>query len=280
MSIPIRTIGEEVSQLLLERNIRIVYVEGAFDKAVLNDFFSIWEHDDVIVKEISEVAVNVLSGGNRARVIKLSEEMAVELPADNDKVRCVADADFEGLTGVKTTNRYLLYTDYASMDLYFFQRSCVQQLVRILYKKPYKASYFNSIVECLQFTFAFRMAKSRMDLGIRVLSAKSSCNFSNDEVEIIESDYLIAQLRTRGLNSEIPAVKREMVKVRKLFATDSRMQIHSKDLLVVLSFLGKKLGVKSETTVQEVIQSTLVVSSDWTSVGNNQLFLELDAWAS
>src|SRR5262245_55760844 len=111
-----RTLPELKIRYNLEPNLRDIYVEGSTDRSIIEWYTFAAGHSDVSVYEIGAVNIPAtwifelgLPDNNRSRVIALSLFL-VELAPRPDNVFCIADKDFEAVTGLKVVNSSLIYT--------------------------------------------------------------------------------------------------------------------------------------------------------------------------
>jgi len=162
-----RTITEVITRYELEPEIRDLYVEGVNDKACLEWFFKQAERKSVVVLEID--CINIaedliwkfqLQSNNRGRVIALSLELEHQLSSKPPYIWCVADTDFDFLLGANHKSKYLLYTDYTSLDIYFFSKDILDKVFNLgLRRLGFDSSgVLQNLVEVLKDVFCIRAA--------------------------------------------------------------------------------------------------------------------------
>ena len=140
----------------LEPTLRDVFVEGPSDRAFISTVLAHCGLDSVKVYEIDAVDVpsellgrHGLRDGNRSRVIATAMELerTCTLVLTN-RVCCVADADCEAGRTPEIRASLLLYTDYASMDLYAYSSTTLERYFQqVVLGMPFNADKVLEILE-------------------------------------------------------------------------------------------------------------------------------------
>ena len=109
-----RTIPELIARYKLHPTLRDVYVEGPFDKHLLQWFLQESGYDDVTIYVIDTVDVAAPSDGaygedgTRGRVLSLIRVLERELQQDLWCALGIVDSDFDFALGIKRPERLLL----------------------------------------------------------------------------------------------------------------------------------------------------------------------------
>ncbi|MCL7379634.1 hypothetical protein [Streptomyces sp. 35G-GA-8] len=144
-----RTPGELAMLEILEPDMKEVIVEGRGDQAILRWFFTHaapeTEIDIFAVKErvlIDEEVVSThgYNTGERGSVLTVAEIVNAAHPEGN-RLRFVADRDLSslGLDGCPQIGN-VFYTDFASMELYFFSEKPIGKMLSVALRAPARIS--------------------------------------------------------------------------------------------------------------------------------------------
>jgi len=179
-----RSLKEVITLYTLHPEFRDVYVEGITDRLVVDRFlsknkiknFQVLEIDDIDFSE--QYSANPsLRRNNKKKIVSLSEELEKEFLSNLKGVSCIADKDFDDLTGEIINNSYLIYTDFSCFDMYLFNVN----VVRIFYKTVLR-------------TFPIRPQKTLAELG-KVLTEKYFIRLALKEKGSIKDEATITDLK-------------------------------------------------------------------------------------
>lgn len=104
-----------------------LYVEGEFDKDILNSLFvqrgistyiSVLTVNEVEVPDSEVAALGLSVGSNKNRLIVLANLFSGHLEDVATNVSCIIDADLDRLLGKLLEVRHLLYTDFTCLEMY------------------------------------------------------------------------------------------------------------------------------------------------------------------
>ena len=180
--IPRRTIQELLYLYEIEHSIKDIFVEGEYDCTLISQFLVELGKRDVVVRTIdcidvdsNEIRRDGRDVGNRERVIFLAKEASRRREAAG-RILCIADRDFGNWLGNLPEIRDLAFTDYASMDMYAWNRSVIVKFLNIYCNRPDWT--FDQFVGALQTPlssmFAIRLSARALGLELKWIN-RTTC---------------------------------------------------------------------------------------------------------
>jgi len=208
MEIPIRrTIEELIVRYDLEPELCDLYVEGARDKKIFEWFLKRTGCKSVMVSEIDSIDIEEslikelnLQSGNRDRVIALAIELERCIQKDAQFLLCVADSDFDFLLGRKYEPLYLQYTDYTSVELYFFSEYILEKLLTLgVQCVPCKITeLLDNFIGVLQEVFLIRAANEKLGWGLHWMCFTNCCKIKDNLVIFDKKEFIKRYLSKNG----------------------------------------------------------------------------------
>jgi hypothetical protein len=133
MSLPNRlSLGGLVAQLSLEPGFADVFVEGPFDQAVIRHCLKAEGIKRASVREINDIDIPAElcnEGGNRQRLVVLSNEVEKELGPDLRNLSVCIDRDFDALaTPLPEYGPYVFATDQTCLEAYFWDAELLEKV--------------------------------------------------------------------------------------------------------------------------------------------------------
>jgi len=197
-------LSDLVTEFLLHDNRRHVFVEGRDDRAVIEWFLESSSINDVQVQEIDSVEITAedlcrhdLNESNKSRVHILSREFESALKYSKPKIMCIVDADFDFILDRVENNKFLAYTDEASLEMYAYFVEPLNRILKLGLKNfEGKADQvLDDLEKVLHEVFLVRAVNEELQLGLNWLSFERKCNISADgtvtfDAEKFVSDYL------------------------------------------------------------------------------------------
>jgi hypothetical protein len=128
-----RKLSEVLSMYELEPSLKDLYVEGVTDQIFYN---KVIECSDVEIKIIDSIDFSELyeensdlKCNNKKKVIELSNKLSSEFGITLSHICCVIDSDYDFFCDSVLWNCYLRYTDYTSLEMYFFNDSTINHFI-------------------------------------------------------------------------------------------------------------------------------------------------------
>jgi len=287
MEIPLRrTIEELIARYCLEPELRDLYVEGPSDKKLFEWFLKragckaimVFEIDSIDIKESLIKELN-LQSGNRDRVIALAIEFERCLQKDAQFLLCVADSDFDFLLGKKYNSRYLLYTDYTSVELYFFSKYIIEKLLVLgIQRVPCKITELvENFIDVLQEVFLIRAANEKIGWGLHWLCFTGCCRIEKNIVIFNREEFIRRYLSKNGRSSDIKKFIEVCRQLEAIKVETFKHRIRGHDYLKLIGWYISKQISKGGHKFRdpEIIRAMILPAVDENSLMKEKLFKNL-----
>jgi len=236
-------IRKEIEELIalysLEPNLKDVYVEGTFDKRLLEWFFGDQDISGVCVYTIDAINVpddllvrhGLNGGGNRSRIIALSNELSTHLPRDRCIV-CIADRDQEDYLPSGHRNVYLEFTDYTSSDLYLFQQRILRKLIAlVLGGFPLSAEeLMHELMVVLEEVFLIRLSNMALEWNMQWIPFVRYVHINDHFIFTIDR-FIKAYLQKNDRWNQREEFEQKRSELRAHLQDDPRRSIRGHDLI-------------------------------------------------
>jgi len=275
--LPERTIEDLRTRYTLEPTLRDVIVEGNFDWDVITQCFRSSGAMDRVVYPIDSIEVPKeildkyqLTTGNKQRVIALAKELA-SLP-DFTAFRCVVDRDLDHWFGELETVRRLLWTEYCSIELYFFSSEIVRHIVVVTAEAKIVDwdRYFNSLIEILREFYALRLTDRELGCSLDWISPINYLNWNADAISFDLNTYLKRTLEKNCKANLLADFEASYGKWMEMLLGDPRQFIRGHDLIEILAWTVRNAKGIREFRSASIIKRSLVLLA-WNA-------LEIDAF--
>ena len=272
-----RTIEELVTRYEYEPNLKDIYVEGADDKSILEGMIEEHNITGVSVFEISSVHVPTEPGeesSNRTRLVKLARELIRLLQGNPIRLACIIDSDFDYISGHTENNAFLLATDYANMEMYFFSTSIFEKLNRqCLRGRDIIIHIIDSfIVPTLQSLFIIRYINSSPAWQMEYLTFERLLSIKKGHFDFNRDEYIRRYLNKNGRISEFLDFQQETEPVVIPDGFDSRCFMHGHDFLTILRWILNKIRGRKVYENNEVVFNLLRACADYSTLAKEQMF--------
>jgi hypothetical protein len=277
-----RLINELVAMYKLEPTIRDVFVEGPFDRSLVDWFLSEGGAEDVSVHEIDSVHVPAdlvetagFAQNNRGRLLALAREIQSDMVAGTSSISCVVDADFDHVLNTTYELRCLLVTDYSSMELYFFDVGIIEKFLKLGlqgFPKPAK-KVLDEIQSPLIELFAIRLANHVLGWPVGLVSFERCCKLTDNGVELDRIKYVDRCLNAAGKYSEKAEFNRVLSDRRGQLAGDPRTFIHGHDFMAMLVWYIRQY--KPYKVSQGSLERAIVTCAEFRALRTEPLFATL-----
>lgn len=263
MSLPRSTIDELITKYELEPDLDDVYVEGSYDKEILDAALKhlniqrpVYEIDTV------EISADVLESygftdGQRQRVIVLSKLLSL---GQNTPVRFLADKDFDDLLGVRHVGDGLVFTKYNDIESVFFSEDKVRNLIEGAGSAKIKLwdVVHRNIEDAVRKIAAVRIALRDLNINIKLSDISKSITIENDSLVCDVKDICT---RTCGSSSAIKIVGEVEKSANKwlaiLSSKDLRLSTRGHDYTFVMAYVIKKF--RGSSAFANAIDRTLIL---------------------
>lgn len=242
MELPRPTIEELISRYTLEPTLDDVFVEGAFDKNILDVRARMQADRRITVYEIDSVDVppevlakHGLTDGNKQRVIALGHELALE--TGDCRYRCIVDKDLdEWLDRIRNVDR-LSYTEYCDVEGYYLASPAFKHLVVIVAKAKVSnwEIFLSSLLKALNFFYSVRLCAAKREWIIDGVELRKSISVKGSEVLVEKDSYVLKVLNKNKLAKEVVAFTAEVVREQDALSDRPYHAVRGHDLVEVVA---------------------------------------------
>lgn len=267
--IPRRELEEIVFMYEQEPSLRDIYVEGAYDASILRWFLEEQDLKDVNVYEISDIEINkefLIDSGkksnNRERVIYLADYLHNSLQ-NSDQFICIADRDFNHFIDELFEIPALLFTDFTSMEMYFFGQRILEKFFIIICNKsdlPCRL-LLNSFTNILQELFLMRLANEYLQWNMAWLNSVTCIEESNWNFTLNSNDFKNRLLNKNGRMNQMDEFNSVVEKFRESLDEEIRYQMHGHDYINLFVWLLHKKGLNGSRKINEINLPRILASS-------------------
>lgn len=279
-----RKLSEVMALYALEPRLRDIYVEGITDKLLFKRFleknkvndFKVIEIDHINFGEIIEEKPH-LKRNNKAKLMELAEQLHQKSEGKVNSVLCIADKDFdEILDKLITSNDYLVYTDFNSLELYLFNENCIQ----IFYDNMARGfsvsakETLQKITPILKSIFLIRLSLKVHDVGGDNFVDFTKTLILNRQKHLLtfdEAKHLRKVIQKSGHAQEIIAWEQTIVEYNALCTGDARNYIRGHDFMKIFHFFVSKLKSKIGFT-EDTLERSFFQCIDFSELHQYPLF--------
>src|SRR5713101_908206 len=247
-----RRVNELVALYSLEPNLKVLFVEEAFDRRFLRWFFREIGRADIQVCEVAVVhfangqleSLGLERSSNKHRVIGLIQMLENSMSLDNLAVFGLVDCDSERFLGFKWQSTHLLRTDYTSLEMYFFDAPPIEKFIDlVLHGFPLNpADLLDQISPILEMAFCARLANEQLGWRCDWLDIARHCAVKHSKIEFNMSVWIERYLhKCARADEDLRRFERTMASFKRQMDADPRHQMHGHDFVSLLGYLIVKL---------------------------------------
>ncbi|QXP65767.1 DUF4435 domain-containing protein [Polaribacter sp. AHE13PA] len=277
-----RKVSEHIALLELEPNSKNLFIEGPEDANIFDLYLDSIDSYDVQIYPIDVIDFTELNEdliSNREKVLFLSKKIHEKFDDKLDFVTCIIDKDFESLKDKPDSNPYLFYTDFANLEMYLYNNTSINKILKIGLKNfPISSSQIIKILTpILVENYCLRYARESINNSYKLIQAEKIFKYSTGKI-IYNSDELLNKFLNKNncinlktkFENEISFVK---AKYKEL--DESRLFIHGKDFLEFFFLLIKKIKNTYSFTLKTFTRAVFL-SLENEILKSNNLFLNLE----
>lgn len=257
-------IEELVARYELHPDWRDVFVEGEQDRGLLQSLLQYQRRKDVSVFTVSVVNISphLLLEKSLPHPSRRSEVIALAIELEARRVRpnqaaCIADADFRYILPDDITCSILLWTDYASMELYAFSEDLVHAVLTVASTGTVSngAEVLADLRGPLQFLFSIRAVNFDLKWGLRWIdNVDKFFAFRNEHIEFDENEFMARYLIQRVSSEMALRFQNRLDEVRPQLSSDVRCRIRGGDFVRVLTWYLRSIGKCKHLDERAVLQ--------------------------
>jgi hypothetical protein len=263
-------------------DLRDIYVEGSFDKSILDWFVRERGLKDVAIYLIDTIEISdedvIARGyytGNRGRVMCLAEHLK-SISASH--VVCIIDSDFSRFLDDEPPQPPLYETDYACMEMYYFNIFCFSKFFTLCCQRSnwQVNTIMQSLASVLQELFLYRCANEKLGWRMDWLDTIAGCMKTQKWSINLDFNNFIGRLLNKNQRAKHKDAFNKMVEsLRSMLKKDPRYQINGHDFVIVLAWYIRKKGVSTGWANEDNVRISLASSLDDKIFTQEQMFRDL-----
>lgn len=283
-SIEKRKISELITLYTLEPELNDIYVEGPSDKCLLNRFLNnnngivnIIEINDIDFSELYKNLPN-LKSNCKNKIIELSNQLESNFSNSLSQVMCIVDRDFDDFLSRIIINSYLHYTDFSSIELYFFNQNSFNIFFKdILHGFPFNSEHiiaqlkpvlndiFNVKLALLN-VFGCDFETNDYDFKKLIIIDKTNGTISFDP-----KDYIYRFLNTKKLMSFKNSVEEHFFKLTESSTPTLDLKVRGHDFIYLFyTYIDK---IKNHIKINlDTIERVVFICIDLNCIAETNLF--------
>jgi hypothetical protein len=259
-----RTIVELIARYDLVPDLQYVYVEGKYDKELLESAFSGGSRHKRAVYAIDSINVpsdvltkHGLTSGNKQRVIALAEELSA-INHESCAYRCVVDKDTDHWLDAMRSVKRLIWTQFNEMMLSLADKDTIEHILVGLCRVQVNSFdvLFDSMSRILSCLYAMRLADKILETSLKWIQFYKLLSRDGDAIVFEYKEYVERLLNKNAKSAIKSEFTSEVTNFMKKFEGDYRNSARDHDLVdvmvwVVVNYGG--LGDMASATVLERI---------------------------
>ncbi|UAY95117.1 DUF4435 domain-containing protein [Dickeya dadantii] len=256
---PRKTIEELKTRYFCEPSLRDVYVEGDFDKDIINKWCKDHGEKNIIPYVIDSVDIPLyildkyaLTSGNKQRVIALAQELK---DIGSDAYTCIIDRDLDHWLKDLDVVPRLIWTQYCSIELYYFTEDVIKDIIVNISKSKIKNwdEFYSSFILTLKKIYSLRLCDAQMNLNLKWIDLSKYIIFNNSAIFLDEKGYLRMTLINNGVTAREKEFNQRVNDWFDKMNCDPRLCIRGHDFVDMMARVNKAFkGVKGYTDPQTV----------------------------
>ncbi|MEO7859477.1 MAG: DUF4435 domain-containing protein [Nitrospirales bacterium] len=276
-----KRLGELLLKYKLEPTLRDIYVEGESDVSIIRWILREQGNIGAVVYHVLAIDVPVekfvefgQDQNNRGRVIVLAHELARARLLS--QATCIVDRDFDAILNRLTGPENLLFTDYSSMEMYFFNNWHLSKLFSLVLGRQIENTQAiqDNIAAILQELFLIRLANHLLGLGFGCMTMTSCCQIKGGKITFDLTEYMKRYMSKNGGYSHRSAFDRKIDECRAVQLPDPRQQMHGHDFLDLLAwYIRKSYSMQHFNEVS--LKSALMASLEASKLTSENLFVSI-----
>lgn len=277
-----RKVSEHIALLELEPDSKNLFIEGPEDANIFGLYLDSVESNDVQIYPIdvidfSELDENILS--NREKVLFLSKKIYEKFDDKLNYVTCIIDKDFESLKDEPESNPYLFYTDFANLEMYLYNDTCINKILKIGLKNFPIPSHevIKILTPILVENYCLRYARESIDNSLKLIQAEKIFKYSAGNLTYNSEELLSKFLNKNNCAHLKSQFEKEISFVKEKYKelNEARFFIHGKDFIEFFFLLIKKVKNTYSFTLKTFTRA-IFLSLENELLKLNNLFSELE----
>lgn len=276
--------SELITKYELHPELMDIFVEGEFDRDFLSHYFeSIGKNIDVTVLPIDFIKIRSNSGNsNKEAVIALASLIELELKGININSIFIVDADCDRLNQRVRSSKYLHYTDFTCMEMYFYNSSTLKKFLTLTCNlgEPDREEFVRLAELILPCLFTVRTVNESLSLNISTPNFSTGLQSKGDLSTFSQRKYLANFLSLVSPVKDRKRVETEIQQVKGVLPDDLRHKAHGHDFILLLfEFLWKQRSLKLYNKGEDIVRfggRILGTALNIAELAESSLFKRLD----
>lgn len=284
-----REIEELVVLYEFEPELKSLWVEGTSDQALWGWYLSEKNVTDVQIQSIDQVNVPncVLSkygltpsNKNRAVATALELEESLRNVEEHAKFLFVVDLDYDQISGRKIESKFIVYTDFTAIEMYFFDPVAIDKIVKLATKKPSRCveELMQGISEVGSQLFWIRATNEVLGWGMTLPNPEKLLSEDKNSIKFEVEIYSQRLLQSNGRSKDADEFEGQLASLREHLVEDVRLTIRGHDFVDLLAWaLRKEIKPKAAGKNSEFVAMLLLMTADAGALGKYPLFEAVEA---
>ena len=261
-----RSIDDLIARYELEPSLNDIFVEGFFDKEILELHARENINKDITFYEIDTVDINFeilkkysLTEGNKQRAIALSKELNI-LPHEAN-VFCLVDKDLDHFfEDLKDTKR-LKWSLYCSIEGHYLNSKLLNDIVFVTARAKIKDQndYIQSLEIVLKKLYALRLCDRQLALNLNWVALKKYLNKKGDQIEFEHLRYIKSLLNSNNKMSSLNEFNRIYTQWFENINCDIRNCARGHDYTEMLAWSIDNFGGQKEFSTAAAVERLFVL---------------------
>jgi hypothetical protein len=284
--IPRRTLPELAFIYEREPDRRDIYVEGPFDASVVSWFTHECSINGVAVYPISSVEIpddELRAIGQRPNNRESVCYLACFLATSHARrALCIVDADFTIIRGSKVPDPPLFQTDYACMEMYFFNPSSFTKFFALCCHRSDwpTGAIMDALVYVLQEFFLYRCANDDLGWEMTWLEKPVCVTLNAWRIDFDSNEFVLRLLNKNSRAADKAEFLKHVDQLRKRLTAEPRHQMNGHDFTALLAWYLRQKGIRGPRSQLENVVACMTLTLDHESLKKEPMFQSLSAYLS
>ena len=244
-----RKISEVEALFEVEPDIKSLFTEGPEDAIIFDLFLGRNQISDVHIYSIDTISFSENSGSNlrsnKDKVLFLAQKVYSTFGDSLSNFICVVDRDFDTILDNFIENPYLLYTDFANLEMYLFNKESIDKFLKIGIKNfPLTSGeVIIKLQTALLDLYSIRYARNEVKKSLKLLKLDKLFKFQKGVIIYDPEEILNKFLSKNNFLHKEKVFKSKIKLVSEKYneLNEARFFMHGKDFFELFFLLIKKI---------------------------------------
>lgn len=283
-----RTLQEVITLAQLEPSIKDIYVEGSSDRQVLKWYNSRINEKLAIVKTIDSIHITddevkkygfANAKNNKAKIITLAKALE-EYDNGINCILCIADKDLDHFRNRLVYGSNIIYYDWTSLEMVFFNSSCMDKFITLAYPKigmPGK-ELLTAMTPVLKSVYAIRIVMDEESIQTKLLWRRLLALEEDNQISFDITDAVKRTINKVGRARDRDYILSKCKDIN--FDCDDRDCIRGHDFTDLLTWITSKYYKEINKDDREIIEKIIIssIEVDLLATGAPSFFNAYNLW--